>query len=242
MKLSLRSLTLLPCLAAFMAMTGLSPAAHADPFSVNGSVWEVGTFSTVPATGDPAYSMTPTATFTVSNTAANNLFNFDSRNGAGDYTLSGFLTSGGDGLVYSTGASHGGDLLNQPLGCGGSACTTNDLFQFKGSTTLTPGSYSTDHDDGLRLYLNGVDVFNGTEAGPTAPTSTPFKVCAMAGSGCNALAGTYSFELDYGEVSGPPAVLKTDLPLTSTPEPGSFILLGTGLLAAAGVVRRRMSL
>lgn len=227
MKFSLRNLALLPCLVAFVALTGLSSSARADSFSVNGSVWEGGASSSVPAAGSPIYSTTPTATFTVSNTAANNLFNFDSRvgsNNAANYSLSSFLTSGGDALVYATGSSHGSDGID------------NDLFQFTGSTTLTNGTYTVEHDDGFLLYLNGALVLN--QGGPTAPTPFNFTVCA---SGCNAVAGTYNFTLDYAEVFGPPAVLETSLPLTSTPEPSSFILLGSGLLAAAGVVRRRFN-
>lgn len=227
MKFSIRNLALLPCLVAFVALTGLSTSAHADSFSVTGSVWEGGASSSVPPAGSSIYSTTPTATFTVSNTAANNLFNFDSRGTSGNatnYTLSSFLTSGGDTLSFTTGGSHGTDGLD------------NDLFQFTGSTTLTNGTYTVTHDDGFLLYLDGTLVLN--QGGPTSPTPFNFTVCA---SGCNAVAGTYNFTLDYAEVFGPPAVLKTSLPLTSTPEPSSFILLGSGLLAAAGVVRRRFN-
>ena len=226
MKLSIRKLALFPCLAAFLSVAAV---AHAASFSVNGSVWEGGASSSAPAAGSSIYGTTPSAIFSVSNSSATNLFNFDSRvgsNNSANYTLSSFLTSGGDSLLYVTGSSHGGDTLN------------NDLFQFTGSTTLTTGTYNVTHDDGLRLYLNGVDVFGGSAAGPTSPTPTPFTVCA---SGCDAMPGTYSFALDYAEVFGPPAVLDTNLPLTSTPEPSSFLLLGTGLFAAAGLVRRRLS-
>lgn len=57
--------------------------------------------------------------------------------------------------------------------------------------------------------------------------------------------GTVGFTLDYAEVDGAPAQLVTDLALTGppptvTPEPNSLMLLGTGVLAAAGMVRRRI--
>ena len=217
-----------------------APFASADTFSVSGSVWEIPAFSTVPAAGSSVYGTTPTATFTLSNTAANNLFNFNSLNGPLDYQLGGFLTSGGDTLAYLTGSSHNADLLNTPAGCLSSACVTDMLFQFTGTTTLVNGAtYNFQHDDGLLLYLGNTLVINAP--GPTAATITPFTVCA---SGCMAVGGTYNFTLDYAEVMGAPAVLITDIPLFTTstvPEPSSLMLLGTGVIAAAGVVRRRLT-
>jgi hypothetical protein len=231
MKFSFRALSLASCIVVLLAA---APLAHAD--SVSGSVWEIAAFTTVPVAGSPVYSTSPTATFTVSNTTPGNLINFDSRKGAGDYTIAGFLGSGGDTVSIS---GHGSDLLNTPPGCNASTCTVNTLFQFTGTTTLLAGDYNFAHDDGLLLYLGSSLVINAP--GPTFPTNTNFHVCAAPGAGCDAVAGTYSFTLDYAEIDGAPAVLITNLPLTSTPEPSSFILLGSGLLAAAGMVRRRMT-
>jgi len=235
MKLFVRALSLLPCVALLVAA---APTARADS-SISGEVWEGGTTTNVPALGSSVYSSEPTAVFTVTNSSPTNLFNFNS-NGSTYYTLSSFLTSGSDGLTYQSSpvSTLGSGAAGDPI--------DNDLFQFEGTTTLSNGSsYSFEHDDGLILYLTGngdSDTAVINAGGPTAATSTSFTVCA---SGCNAVGGTYSFILDYAEVDGAPAVLEADLPLTgppvgTTPEPNSIVMLGTGLLAAAGMIRRRI--
>jgi hypothetical protein len=231
MKASLRALSLIPCIAALLAVPA---TAHATTYSISGEVWEGGTTGSVPVLGSSIYGTSPTAIFTVTNSSATSLLDFYSGN---DASLTGFLTtnpsntSNGDTLTYLSGASHGTDSVN------------NDLFEFQGTTTLADGSYNFEHDDGLLLYLTGNSVTNDeviNAGGPTAAVATAFTVCA---SGCDATAGTYTFTLLYAEVDGAPAELLTSLPLTGpapVPEPSSFVLLGSGLLAAAGAVRRRL--
>jgi hypothetical protein len=223
---------LLPCLALMLAA---APMAHAQ-YSISGEVWEGGTTSNVPALGSAIYGEGPTAIFTVTNSVSpTDLLNFYSSD---DGALTSFLTtaagggSNSDTLTYLSGAGAGADGIN------------NDLFQFQGTTTLANGSYNFEHDDGLILYLTGNGVINDAvinAGGPTAAEATAFTVCA---SGCDATAGTYTFTLDYAEVDGPPAELLAALPLTGpapsvTPEPTSLTLMGTGVLALAGMIRRR---
>jgi len=102
---------------------------------------------------------------------------------------------------------------------------------FTGFVSLTAGQVITvTHDDGAILYLNGNIVINSP--GPTAPEASMYTVGST---------GVYSFYLLYGEVNGAPATLNFPANfVTVTPEPSTFLLMGSGLLGAAGAIRRRM--
>jgi len=202
---------------------------HATTFSVSGEFWSAATSTLVdetaaayvPAAGSAVYSTTPDAIFTVTGTDPTTLVNFTDGNG---YDLHDFLNFGGNPVSFVTGSSFD------------STATYLDdtLYQFQGTTTLTAATYTFTHDDGLVLYLDGVPVVN--EPAPTAPSTESLTVTP----------GTYSFTLDYAEVDGPGADLITDLPLTGPvpttviPEPSSFLMLGSGLAAAAAMLRRRL--
>jgi hypothetical protein len=206
-----------------LAAVGLFAVASANADTLNAKIW-AGQSGNVPVTGSAIYGTTPDNTATITNADPSAILNFSSNT---DSSLLGFLTTGVSGTPN-------GDVV---VLSGPDAQMNNDLFQFTGTVSLTDGTYGYEHDDGMILYLNGSPVINAP--GPTSATSTAFTVCA---SGCDAVAGNYSFELDYGEVAGPPAVLQGNLPFvaSATPEPSSFVLLGSGLLGAAGMLRRRM--
>lgn len=217
---------LVTCMATLLAGASM---LHATTYSVSGDLWEGGTTGNVPASGSAIYSTVPTAVFTVTNTSPTALFNFYSGD---DSNLTNFLTYGGDTLTFVSGASTANDQIN------------NDLFEFQGTTTLTNGTYTFSHDDGLLLYLNGTLVVNA--GGPTAEVPTTLCVGTV---GCDYNIASQpageSFQLLYAEVDGPPAALTANLPLTGPvptviPEPSSFLLLGSGLMAIAGAVRRKL--
>jgi hypothetical protein len=79
------------------------------------------------------------------------------------------------------------------------------------------------------LYVNGMPVISA--GAPTAASTSSFV--------WNSATGGYTFDLLYKEENGSPATLQTNI--AETPEPSSFVLLGSGLLGVAGMIRRRMT-
>lgn len=142
-----------------------------------------------------------------------------------NYTLDGFLTDQGFGtVVYKNGYT----LASAQ----GANSGDNLLLDITGTANFTAGQiFNVTHDDGTNMYVGGQLVLGAP--GPTSPTVSTFTYSGPVGN--------QSFEFIYTECCGAPADYQTNLvPATVTPEPSSLALMGTGVLAAAGAVRRRI--
>jgi hypothetical protein len=212
MKLSLRAISLASCAAALLAV---APLAHADITSAI-------VYTGIPDPNNAADlanqgSGLASASFTIG--AAG----IDFQSPPAAYTVASFLNN----PTFSN-QVHGFD----PNGIANNLelVITGSLFLNAGNNNLVVG-----HDDGAVLNIAGFgNVVNAP--GPTSFSTSPFTVNA-------ATAGLYNFTLEYTECCGAPADLEftvNNAPITSTPEPSSFALFGTGLFAAAGIVRRRI--
>jgi PEP-CTERM motif len=129
--------------------------------------------------------------------------------------------------------------------------STGNLIVLTGTVFLTSGeTYDLFHDDGIALYVGPLGSTTFTDSENVTPEQEGQTV---AGTPANPLgqdftwtegSGFYSFELIYVANYLNPSVLEAgsnlNAVLGATPEPSSFILLGSGLLAAAVMMRRRM--
>lgn len=219
MKFALRVLSLGTCMAVLLAA---ALPAHADITSAT-------VYTGVPDpgnAGDPA-NMTaalPSANFSIG------ALGIDFTSGPSPYTVQGFLNN----PTFS----------NQVNGFNPASSADNIELVITGTIFLNAGSnsFQVGHDDGVVLTMPGIGA--GTfgnivnQPGPTGFVTTPFTVTNPGA------AGNFAFTLDYTECCGPPADLLfvvNSAPVgVATPEPSSFVLFGSGLLAAAGIVRRRI--
>lgn len=116
-----------------------------------------------------------------------------------------------------------------------SADLNNSAIVMTGMHWMAPGlnRFYVTHDDGVYIMIPGL-AFTLDSSGPTSPQTTYFNILNPGA------AGFYSFTLNYAECCGAPATLITNL--GSTPEPGTLVLLGSGIVGLGGVLRRKFNI
>ena len=118
--------------------------------------------------------------------------------------------------------------------------TTFDLTGFNLASVSIKGGWSTDNN-GVSILLNGIDTGNpGTSFTQFATGLAPFTISSGFRTGIN----TLDFIVDNGDCGGcqNPTALRVEMSGTATPEPSTLLMLGSGVLGLAGVIRRRLSL
>ena len=110
-----------------------------------------------------------------------------------------------------------------------------------GFITLNAGAnnFQIVHDDGAVITVGTPPVLVFNQPNATPPVTNNFTINEVS-------AGDYAFTILYTECCSPPADLIINSVggpalFSTVPEPSSMAMFGTGILAFAGVVRRRFS-
>ena len=121
--------------------------------------------------------------------------------------------------------------VSAPASNGAAVFLNGDSFNVDSPATLNDSDFFAN----FPFFLNPGDSFTGDLFVLTAPaSSTPetfqgsFTILGGSDGNASNVLGTVDFTLTVGPES-----------VATTPEPSSIVMLGTGLLGLAGVVRRR---
>jgi hypothetical protein len=150
-----------------------------------------------------------------------------------------FGTGANDGVYDVVGTCTGtGNGSESGVGCLDFNTSTNTI-SITGSVTGLPGNVSTASEALLSGSLLGWTADSQGLHGAFGPDGKARDLLLALGLPANTPFAYFGFSL-AANGSGSPAI-STDIKNTSVPEPGSMLLLGSGLLGLGGAIRRRFA-
>jgi hypothetical protein len=248
---------LAPLCAAVLTALCMSPAARAQatvlPQLAHGSVWLV-PLQTGPGDPAPGGNHGHAATFpppaaNADLTFATTVIDFRSPGAASPtFQIGGYLSSLGAVPLIGPGSPTYSGLPNAVTGVpvtpatpiwsehtGGPAYAT--YMEISGDVYLNTGSsIFIDHDDGVSLRLNGVDVPSCSATVLTQCFTNNLATLPESYT-WNGPSGLVNFDLVYSDGFGGPAYLQ--FAVQAVPEPGSYALMLGGLSCLVFLQRRR---